>query len=274
MKADWFRFSLILVVVAVVSIAATAYLSKLKRTGRVEPETAAAVSTHVPHAVRFIASSQRAGENAVPTTERFLAFAGVGSVLEQENAFSPTGALLYTRRKFEIAGDIHVEVDDAIHAMTAIKAPNSDLQRQRRLWDPSASCATTFDRGTRLNAAVISKEISLGFEVFKIVLDQPHVRFTFWRAPGLGCTELRTMVEVKGAGGEVIMTSDDRATSVELGEPDPSLFRLPVDYDNVSPSERYRRFEQFAGRPPTWQALESLEQGDELYEKYAFSPGR
>lgn len=65
----------------------------------------------------------------------------------------------------------------------------------------------------------------------------PGLRLTEWRALGLGCESLRTVIEQQQPDGSWKVHNEIDAVSLVLGEPDPALFNLPSDYAEMKPSD-------------------------------------
>lgn len=106
-----------------------------------------------------------------------------------------------------------------------------------------------------LNGCGLGKNVErsrvLGYEVLLSAL--PEVRIgdgatslsaERWLAPSLGCIPLR--VTWKG-GGKVVRVEE--VENILLGEPDPSLFEIPIGYEEVSPGEAMRRLHVKFGTP-------------------------
>lgn len=102
------------------------------------------------------------------------------------------------------------------------------------------------DRGPGGNCADIpataERSELLGFEVRKIVRDFPStgkrkVRVEAWLAPALNCDPLKIRNLGAVNNGPFFVLEEIVVSSVELGEPDRSLFDVPVHYVERSPSE-------------------------------------
>lgn len=53
---------------------------------------------------------------------------------------------------------------------------------------------------------------------------------TYWLAPSLGCAQMKAIVSSRNSFGLPTKYSRIEVTSVRLGEPEPSLFRVPAGY--------------------------------------------
>lgn len=94
----------------------------------------------------------------------------------------------------------------------------------------------------------------LGFEVVKTVSENDKLRRESWRAPKLGCLELRRIALAKPPDGKPVLVDDYQVTEVRLGEPDDALFRVPPNYKESSPSQVWialaSRYPNAAAAPP------------------------
>lgn len=91
-----------------------------------------------------------------------------------------------------------------------------------------------------------------------------------WLAPRLGCATLRAKIS---RDGEV--TSIEEAVYVRLGEPDPKLFEIPSDYQEMSPADTFSHLsERFNIAEPEAQLVKTLEDGyQERRAEANWSPG-
>lgn len=69
--------------------------------------------------------------------------------------------------------------------------------------------------------------------------DGYHV--VYWRAPELGCENLRYRGDEKAPDGSRKLVTEMKAVTLRLEEPDPVLFDVREDYDQLKPSECLRR---------------------------------
>jgi hypothetical protein len=90
---------------------------------------------------------------------------------------------------------------------------------------------------------------------------------TYWFAPQLDCVMLESYLEVKEPSG-VSKTFRNYTTSVQIGEPDPSLFIVPDEYTEVSPSGMENARAKALGRSALPdRVVESLRRRDDAYIK-------
>ena len=113
--------------------------------------------------------------------------------------------------------------------------PTSEWARVKEMkYDPQSNCllpgATFLQYGTILGQRVaISRYMTR------------ESRVTDWRALDLQCTSLQYKLETKQDDGSFKPLTEARPVSLVLGEPDPLLFDIPLDYTSTRPSEALRR---------------------------------
>lgn len=84
-----------------------------------------------------------------------------------------------------------------------------------------------------------------------------------WRAPELGCVALRTARYDKNEK----LTHDRIATNILLGEPDPTLFQVPVDYVESSPLEAQQQLVELGVDSPLRpENLRLMDRAERRYE--------
>ncbi len=95
-----------------------------------------------------------------------------------------------------------------------------------------------------------------GFEVEKAVIDAklpPGLgigeknRVEIWRAPALGCAELRVVTSTIDPDGNVVMKTRREMTAITPGEPASVLFRIPTGYVERSPGEVFAEAARLEG---------------------------
>lgn len=105
--------------------------------------------------------------------------------------------------------------------------------------DPAAASP---QRCTGSASAFLREETMLDQTVF-VVDEVPKdmaprgLRLTSWHAPALGCTPLKYEVASKQPDGSWKTVTDAQPVSLTLTEPDPSLFQVPQDYEDITPPE-------------------------------------
>ena len=89
------------------------------------------------------------------------------------------------------------------------------------------------------NRQYVGNEQFLGFEVAKSMVsgalksaEGTTISTIYYEAPDLGCLPVKTIVDIYQRG-RVIVHAEDSASSIVIGEPDPTLFETPVDYAEV-----------------------------------------
>jgi hypothetical protein len=82
-----------------------------------------------------------------------------------------------------------------------------------------------------------------------------------WRAPELGCVELRIVRYDK----EEKLTHDRVATNILLGEPDPTLFQVPEGYVESSPLQAQQKLVDLGAPPPLPDNLGIMERAERRY---------
>lgn len=93
----------------------------------------------------------------------------------------------------------------------------------------------------------------LGHEVVKVVTSeipgQPSSRKVQWRAPELNCLPLRTQAREVLADGTLGSYSIEEVTSLSLGAPDKSMFEIPPNFQERSPSSVMERARELTSPP-------------------------
>jgi hypothetical protein len=90
---------------------------------------------------------------------------------------------------------------------------------------------------------------------------------TRWLAPALNCREIQGRLEIRSES-RPDKTLWNRAVSLTVSEPDPTLFAVPDDYREVSPGEMERERAKSLGRAALPATLEEhLKSKDEAYSR-------
>jgi hypothetical protein len=96
-------------------------------------------------------------------------------------------------------------------------------------------------------------------------------RLTRWLAPKLGCEDLYYKSEALSTDGTSSVSSEARVSDLTLGEPDPSLFDLGVEYKEMKPSQAQdlllKRIGLSLSPPEAQGARTEAKQADALYER-------
>jgi len=137
-----------------------------------------------------------------------------------------------------LPGGIRIVSKERLGLMTATRDGMEDAARARQRFEPLQSCAMTLEGGQMNPTPVVTRDMLLGYETFKIVSDMKILRTTLWRSAALDCAELRMVTEkIDEKTGQFYQASDRIAVEIRPGEPDPALFELPKGLRNVAPSE-------------------------------------
>jgi len=161
-----------------------------------------------------------------------------GSSLESSTTYRLNRTVYDQQRLLQLPGGVRIRTDEQLALMTATRNAEEDGARARQQLDPMRSCAASREGGEINPPPIVTSEMLLGYQTYRIVIDAHRYRNTFWRAPALGCAELRMLGEKMDVhSGLVDETADRTAVEIRAGQPDPTLFELPRGFRNVSPSE-------------------------------------
>ena len=218
----------------------------------------------------------KAGARPSLSFERTLAIRADGSLYQYDryhrlgpatgnDAISAPG-IAYSQTLLSLKGGIRAEIANEVRTMSVIRGGNVDARRRAERWDPGKGCAVRFD-GYRGSYSAPVWEHWLGFEVVKLVEDDQAAEISVWRAPALGCTELRRLAEFRGPDGRITEESELRAVSVVVGEPDSRLWQIPADFENVPFSEKLRRQAAARGGTVDGATLALLGPADQAFRK-------
>jgi hypothetical protein len=167
----------------------------------------------------------------VLTNKRLNAISGRGLALLERipgDAFAKTPGFHY--RKLHMADGREIDVRDPVKTKTTYYYPKPSYS-----WNPQAQqesqCAGRQDR-------VDGAETILGVHVVKVTRVASDAGYTRWLAPGYGCIEVQKIVLWKEPGtGALTGKTTYIPESVELGEPDQTIFDIPSDYVERSPDQ-------------------------------------
>lgn len=145
-------------------------------------------------------------------------------------------------------------VIDSIHA----KSTQRILQMSRT---HAAVTSTALSRYTQ-----ISRGKHLGFDIIKLSLDEATAYVEIWLSPELGNLPVRDRRLWKDAQGAIVSETDQIATEITVGDPDPALFDIPSEYEEMKPSDLAAAVEQrLFGRLIPAAAMNTLLRADETY---------
>lgn len=206
----------------------------------------------------------------VESTVTTLAIRSDGSTASSKVVSRLDGkSVLYRTRELFFSNGDRAQIDDISQVITAVKtrlAFSPELPLLKR----EADCSID-EMGAPVSGTNVGTTTILGYRAVGFRRDQPALRSTTWRAPDLGCIDLRRLAEFKDKNGNVTDTSDLVATRIVVGEPDSSYFVVPVHYEAVSFSGRVLREAGRTGKLPGPDALARFHNQDEFYKTHRIS---
>ncbi len=104
----------------------------------------------------------------------------------------------------------------------------------------------------------VGESEKLGMHVLEVELVSPNQTHKYWVAPELDCFPLLDVVIQKG-----MVRTKEEVISIEFGDPDPSAFRIPPGYVEVSPLQYEELWKKKYGR-----SYYGEEQAQTLERKY------
>jgi hypothetical protein len=158
-----------------------------------------------------------------------LAVRGDGAVIE-ERISDHNGPLARTRSIHNRESATKTVLDFATQSKTSYYGMRLRDFKERLLSDYSAMA----DEG----------ELILGERVIKVTHQSRRSRVDTWLAPGLDYVPLRGEFVAFGDDGEIAARTVKEAVEILRGEPDPSLFSIPDNFIERSPSEVYAEIEK------------------------------
>jgi hypothetical protein len=140
------------------------------------------------------------------------------------------------RREISLASGLMQRVDDTSLAVSTQQVSAETVaERPATRLDPRSDCTVITASGARLYTLGDRGKI-LGVEVVEV----KDAQGSRWLAPSLGCFEMRRKLQRTDSSGRVTSVNLYEVKSMNLGEPDPSLFAIPASYREVPPSELSR----------------------------------
>jgi hypothetical protein len=170
-----------------------------------------------------------------------VAYRGDGARAESRTFFKrDDGAPYKIRREIWFPDGRKLLVFDSDKVVSSFSFPATAYEHWKNTthYDPVRGCVATL-LGTVMGTAIGNEQRS--------AIESIHARynrasdFESWRAPSLGCLELGRKAVFLNANGSVSDTSELILEFVTQGEPDLSLFTVPAEYEEVTPSEANRR---------------------------------
>ena len=144
------------------------------------------------------------------------------------------GSVIYARsvkivpqRKMEV-------VADAIESVSTTHYPHPIYSQRHLRHDPETNCLPDEASGE----VFLGNDQYLGIAVVKSQVDNATVRRAHWRAPELGCHDVKTVSKWKDPrDGSIISTTERTALSIQRGEPSSELFEIANHYQEKPPSQ-------------------------------------
>lgn len=143
----------------------------------------------------------------------------------------------FVTRDIEMSDGISMKVIDRLKVVSTTQLPRESLtDRPLRRLDPASNCTVLISSGQALFRFAGHARL-LNVDVVEVHDDAGQ----YWLAPSYGCLEMKKIVYRTDAQGVRRASSLREVISLTPGEPDAALFRIPIDYDEVPPSEMGRR---------------------------------
>ncbi|MCS6951931.1 MAG: hypothetical protein RMK57_00730 [Bryobacterales bacterium] len=217
----------------------------------------------VPLTVHYEEIVHKPGRRPATTQEMILAIRSDGATARVQVFRALDGVSVIDRRRvIGFPNGDHVEVNDLLKLVVAVKTRLA-LPSEFPTLTAASSCRTDLAGYPAAPNEVLSgTEVVSGYKTSVFRRETARARFTNWRAPDLGCVELRRLTEFKDRDGVISDTSDLRAVRIVRGEPDTQLFHVDAAYERVSFSERYRRECQHWRQPIDASVLARLSRDD------------
>lgn len=166
--------------------------------------------------------------------ESIVAVRSDGSIVEVRRRTAPDGRVVEQKRVSDAPSRKRTVVDGLTDSVTTYRISDTELPR---MVTRTEQCATSQPGAARVSM--------LGHEVVRDEREYKHnastKRVDAWRAPALNCLALKETFTLTQADGSQFVTNLREVTSVVLGEPDASLFSIPVHYKERSPSEVFQQ---------------------------------
>ncbi len=159
---------------------------------------------------------------------------------------------------------VDYERQSQLKSSMQFSAAESKQKMDSRL-DPASGCLRTIAGYADAGSVPAGREKLSGEDVYKIVQDSKTVTMTVWRAPALGCLELRRIAQFKDATGAVKDSSELVLTSLARQDPPADLFAVP-EFTEVAPSEFFGKRGYMPGRNPQMDL--GMKQRDEAYNAH------
>ncbi len=133
-----------------------------------------------------------------------------------------------------------------VRTRRTIMAPSTEVALwQSSLFDPKQSCATPIYGTSSPSLPTVTRtEMIQGTLTYKLTTGRAGTTETVWRAPSLGCIEIKRLSEYADNSS----TSELQLLSVTFAEPPPIMFEPDQTYEEMKPSdmERHRLKAKFS----------------------------
>ena len=204
-----------------------------------KPSASAADSAVKPftatvHRLQYRANGSLAHEEAYT-----VAYRSNGSKVSDFHRTLPNGQTVEIKEIVDVSGGRQVTVDYATQSVSTYAIQPGYLPVLKRRM---SSCA----------GGVSGPETILGYPVVLV-----HAGHTYgngasnvhdrWEAPSLNCFALRQIDAMTALPPNKAPHNEEEVTNIALGEPDSSLFSVPENFVERSPSQRHAEFERLYG---------------------------
>ena len=152
-------------------------------------------------------------------------------------------------------GDV-LTIFDYIRAKTTWALTPQDrsffAQRLRERWGVFSQCIVNAGQGK-----IVGYDSVFGRPAEIVRRDFPGLsqRITSWLVPSLGCVRVAYTIEEAQPDGTFVATTSETPLSLTIGEPDRSMFQVPADYTEMSPSHALEAVFAKRGKPVPAAAL-------------------
>lgn len=204
-----------------------------------KPSASAADSPVKPFTATVHRFQYRANGSLAHEETYTVAYRSDGSKVSDFHRTLPNGEMVEMKEIADVSGGREITVDYATHSIStyAIQPGYLPVLKQRM-----SSCL----------GGVSAQQTILGYPVVLV-----HAGHTYgngasnvhdrWEAPSLNCFALRQIDAMTALPPNKAPHNEEEVTNIALGEPDPSLFSVPENFVERSPSQRHAEFERLYG---------------------------
>lgn len=164
-----------------------------------------------------------------------------GAKVKESEYFNNKGHLFTERRVF-FSNSVAVTITDDTKTIVGERTEKWNPSSVQRL-DPQSDCQTNF-LGQQLFSNSGPDEFILGQRAVHMTRTKANARSSTWESwhlPAMGCIQGRQLVSFVDSTGVVTDTSERVLLSLRSTPPSPELFKIPANYDQVSPSEAMKK---------------------------------